>query len=187
MTNNTSNNNISWDSVRDEILSDPEVKAEYDALQPEFELARKIITLREKEETNQKENLANLENYNEKIEGNYYEQIGQFGIVQNEGEIKENVKVGGINNEAEQKNLADAAQEIQQLLEQLSETYPTNTSKEKMIVVGEAVEQVEQNLRLKTKVINALKAGGIEAFKEAINHPLVNIFMATIEGWQDGE
>ena len=185
MTNNTSNNNISWDSVRDEILSDPEVKAEYDALQPEFELAGKIITLREKEETNQKENLANVENYNEKIKGNYYEQIGQFGIVQNEGEIKENVKVAGINNEAEQKNLADAAQEIQQLLEQLSQTYPTNTSKEKNIVVGEAVDKIEQNPRLKTKVINALKAGGIEAFQEAINHPLVNILMATIEGWQD--
>ena len=101
------------------------------------------------------------------------------------GEIKDNVRVAGIINEAEQKNLANAAQEIQQLLEQLSQTYPTNTSKEKMIVVGEAVEQIEHNPRLKTQVVNALKAGGIEAFKEAINHPLVNIFLATIEGWQD--
>ena len=40
-------NTITWDSIRDEILSNPEVKAEYDALSPEFELARTVITLRE--------------------------------------------------------------------------------------------------------------------------------------------
>ncbi len=40
-------NTVTWDSVRDQILSDPEVKTEYDALSPEFELARTVITLRE--------------------------------------------------------------------------------------------------------------------------------------------
>ncbi len=40
-------NTITWDSVRDEILAAPELKAEYDALSPEFELARAVITLRE--------------------------------------------------------------------------------------------------------------------------------------------
>ena len=38
---------ITWDSVRDEILSTPELLAEYDALAPEFELARAVMTLRE--------------------------------------------------------------------------------------------------------------------------------------------
>ncbi len=38
-------NTITWNSVRDEILSNPEVKTEYDALSPEFELARIVITL----------------------------------------------------------------------------------------------------------------------------------------------
>ena len=63
--------------------------------------------------------------------------------------------------------------------------YPTTTSREKNIVVGEVVDQIESNPTLKAKVINALKAGGTEAFKEAVNHPLVNILVATIEGWQD--
>ena len=40
-------NTITWDSVRNEILAEPELKAEYDALSPEFELARAVITLRE--------------------------------------------------------------------------------------------------------------------------------------------
>ncbi|WP_158069419.1 hypothetical protein [Moorena bouillonii] len=54
-----------------------------------------------------------------------------------------------------------------------------------MIVVSEVVDQIENNPTLKAKVINALKAGGVEAFKEAIDHPLVNILMATIEGWRE--
>jgi hypothetical protein len=116
----------------------------------------------------------------------YYEQSGNIGIGHmSGGEIKGNAKIAGVINEAEQQNLAEAAAEIQALLEQLSKTYPTTTSKEKSIVVGEAVDQIENNPILKSKVINALKAGGKEAFKEAINHPLVNILMATIEGWQE--
>ena len=95
------------------------------------------------------------------------------------------VAVAGVLNEAEQKNLADAATEIQQLLEQLSKNHPTSKNKEKMVIVGEAVDRIEQNPTLKAKVINALKAGGTEAFKEAVNHPLVNILLASIEGWQD--
>lgn len=38
---------IIWDSVRDKILSHPQVKSEYDALSCEFEFARDIISLRE--------------------------------------------------------------------------------------------------------------------------------------------
>ncbi|NEQ15236.1 MAG: hypothetical protein F6K44_15995, partial [Moorea sp. SIO3E2] len=83
----------------------------------------------------------------------------------------------------QKQSLAEAAAEIQQLLNQLSQSNPTTTSQEKMIVVSEVVDQIENNPTLKAKVINALKAGGVEAFKEALDHPLVNILVATIEGW----
>lgn len=49
------NKTITWNSIRDEILSDPEVKAEYDTLTTEFELARTIVTLREKVGLTQRE------------------------------------------------------------------------------------------------------------------------------------
>ncbi|NEO42456.1 MAG: pentapeptide repeat-containing protein [Moorea sp. SIOASIH] len=95
-------------------------------------------------------------------------------------------QVNTINFTSEQKqSLAEAAAEIQQLLNQLSQTNPTTTNKEKMIVVGEVIDQIDNNPTLKAKVINALKAGGVEAFKEAIDHPLVNILMATVEGWTE--
>lgn len=120
------------------------------------------------------------------MSGKRIEQSGNFGVGVNKGKIRTE-KLAGTLNEAEQKNLADAATEIQQLLEQLSETYPTTTSREKNIVVGEVVDRIESNPTLKARVINALKTGGTEAFKEAVDHPLINILVATIEGLLDAE
>ncbi|NEQ87413.1 MAG: hypothetical protein F6K26_47590, partial [Moorea sp. SIO2I5] len=90
-----------------------------------------------------------------------------------------------INNHAPDKNLKEAAAEIQQLLNQLSQNNPTTTEIEKLTVVARAAEEIKNNPTLKSKVINALEAGGKEAFKEAIDHPVVNILMATIEGWRE--
>ena len=118
-------------------------------------------------------------------EGNTY-QKGNFGIGHmSGGTIEGGAKVAGVINEAEQQDLTQAAAEIQKLLQQLSETNPTTTSREKAAVALEAVDIIEAKPALKTKVINALKAGGTEAFKEAVNHPLVNVFVAMIEGWQE--
>lgn len=37
---------ITWNSVRKQVLANPEVKAEYEALKPEFDFARRVITMR---------------------------------------------------------------------------------------------------------------------------------------------
>ncbi|MEH2273703.1 MAG: hypothetical protein V7K40_02495 [Nostoc sp.] len=87
----------------------------------------------------------------------------------------------------QRQNLAEAAAEIQKLLNQLGQSYPTNTPLEKQIVVTEALKQIDSNPTLKVRVIGALKAGGTEAFKELVDHPLVNILVATLEGWQEAE
>ncbi|NEP23733.1 pentapeptide repeat-containing protein [Moorena sp. SIO3I6] len=63
----------------------------------------------------------------------------------------------------QKQNLAEAVAEIQQLLKQLENTYGNKET---------------------AKVINTLKSGGVEAL-EAIDHPLVNILMAAIEGWAE--
>ena len=86
-----------------------------------------------------------------------------------------------------QQNLAEAAQDIQELLNQLSTTYPTDTSAQQMMVATKAVEEIEKNPALKQRVIAALKAGGTEALKELVDHPAVNILLAAIEGWQKPE
>ncbi|MBW4635406.1 MAG: pentapeptide repeat-containing protein [Iphinoe sp. HA4291-MV1] len=97
---------------------------------------------------------------------------------------------GNINNYTppqQKQNLAEAAAEIQQLLQQLEQTNPTTTTSEKMTVVAKAINEIEKNPTLKARVIGALKSGGKEALKEAVDHPLVNILMASIEGWQEAE
>jgi uncharacterized protein YjbI with pentapeptide repeats len=96
---------------------------------------------------------------------------------------------GNINNYTPQQrqNLAEAAAEIQQLLQQLEQTNPTTSTSEKMKVVAKAVDEIEKNPTLKARIIGALKSGGTEALKEAVDHPLVNILMASIEGWQEAE
>ncbi len=110
-------------------------------------------------------------------------QSGNFGVGVNSGKIYARKLAGNIN-EAQKQSLAEAAREIQKLLEHLSQDYPTTTTPEKMSVVTEAVAQIERNPTLKSKVISALKQGGAEALRVAVNHPLINILLATIEGWQ---
>lgn len=56
-----------------------------------------------------------------------------------------------------------------------------------MVVVEKAIKQIEADPTLRERVIGAMKSGGIEAFKELINHPLVNILVAALEGWQVGD
>jgi hypothetical protein len=56
-----------------------------------------------------------------------------------------------------------------------------------MTVVAKVVDEIEKNPTLKARVIEALKSGGKEALKEAIDHPLVNILLAALDGWQEAE
>jgi hypothetical protein len=107
-------------------------------------------------------------------------QTGNFGIGQmSGGEIQAGAKVGGIINESQQKSLAEVAKEIQELLNQLSQTYPTAE------VVGKAIDIIEENPSFKSKIIKVLKAVGTESFKEAVDHPLANILMAGVEAWTE--
>ncbi|MDJ0581982.1 hypothetical protein [Crocosphaera sp.] len=60
----------------------------------------------------------------------------------NGGEINEGAKIGGIINDAESKNLAIAVKEVQEILDQLSNTYPIHKTTDKMIVAGKAIEKI---------------------------------------------
>ena len=51
---------ITWNYIRSKALSDPEVKAEYDALSPEFKLAKTVITLRDQVGLTQREFAAKV-------------------------------------------------------------------------------------------------------------------------------
>jgi len=68
---------------------------------------------------------------------------------------------GIIHNYATPQNLAEAAQEIQQLISQITQTYSTNTEIEKQTFVAQVDAEIKKNSRLRSILIT----GGIELIK----------------------
>ena len=87
------------------------------------------------------------------------------------------------NNESDNQDIVEVGKEIQQLVEQLSQTYSTNNTVEKMTVAVEVVKRIESNPKLSSRVISALKAGGIEALAQSLNHPVASFVIAALEDW----
>ncbi|MDJ0662421.1 MAG: hypothetical protein QNJ42_23480 [Crocosphaera sp.] len=98
----------------------------------------------------------------------------------------QNIQVSQYPNEKKQ-TLAEAAEEIRQLLLQLEKSYSIDTASGQMMVAAEAVKTIETNPSLKQKVIAALKAGGLEAFEKAINHPVSAFIVGAIKSWQEAK
>jgi DNA-directed RNA polymerase alpha subunit len=102
------------------------------------------------------------------------------------GGVAGNVAGDFIVNQAKS-NLSEAATEIQKLLEQLSQTYPTTTTKEKMTVASAAIQHIENNHTLRQRVLSALKTGGIQALGQLLNHPAATFVIAALEDWQKNQ
>jgi hypothetical protein len=87
---------------------------------------------------------------------------------------------GDLNQGSERKQtLAEAAYEIQQLLMQLEKSQPAATEAEKVAYVND-----ETPANLKSRVVNALKAGGESAIEIILDNSLYgNVARAIVEGW----
>ena len=108
-------------------------------------------------------------------------QQNNFGIGHmSGGEIKDHAKVAGVINESEPQNLAEAADEIQALIQQLQQTYPTKTTTEQMVVAAKAIEQIESNPTWKQKAIAAFKQGSLKAIE---TNPIGAFIVGAIKGW----
>ena len=108
---------------------------------------------------------------------------GNFGIGKMSGGTNQDeVKIGGIINESEQQHLAQAGAEIEQLLQQLTQTYPSTTTKEKRLLAIEAIDRIETNPDWKQRIVNAAKKGGLAAMEKGIEKVTDNVIAATITG-----
>ncbi len=94
--------------------------------------------------------------------------------------IDNSKKYQTVNTYYEKQNLAEAAKEIQDVLDQLSKTHPPKTESDKEAVATEAAEEIKQNPQLKSRVIKALQTGGKIALTEAINSPLASLVIAAV-------
>lgn len=117
----------------------------------------------------------------------FIQQSGTFGVGVNKGLINTNNLGGTINNEAQSKSLAEAASEIQQLLQQLEKTYPSNTTTGKMAIATEAIKLIDSNPKLHQRVLSALKAGGIQAFTQFLNHPAASFVIGALDDWHKSQ
>lgn len=86
-------------------------------------------------------------------------------------------------NSHERRSLAEAAIEIQQLLDQLARTYPVETEDDKII----AVKDIQQKPQLQGKIINALEKGGKKAMEKLVDHPAAAIAIAVYEGFRESK
>jgi hypothetical protein len=82
-------------------------------------------------------------------------------------------------------NLVQVAQDIQNLIAQLSQDYDSNTPLGQIQMSTKIIESIEANPTLKQRTFNAIKEGGATALEEAINHPVAKITIATLKGFID--
>ena len=101
--------------------------------------------------------------------------------------VQGNQEGGNIHNYAPEnkQNLAQAAAEIRALLDELAQSYPTQTMPEKMVVASKAIEKIESDPNWKQRVVNAAKVGGVQALEKAIDNPFGAFVAGAIEGWQE--
>jgi hypothetical protein len=104
-------------------------------------------------------------NYNERIQGNY---------------VQGNYYAAG-----QPQSLAEAAAEIQKLLEQLDKTYPSNTTIGKMAIATETLARIEGDKSMSERVLSVLKAGGVSAFEQLLNHPAASFVIGALEDWKN--
>ena len=78
----------------------------------------------------------------------------------------------------QKKTLAEAANEIQQLLKQLEKTNPNATEFDKITYVND-----ETTPSFKRRVVGALQAGSEAVIEEFLDNPYINISKAIVKGW----
>jgi hypothetical protein len=85
-------------------------------------------------------------------------------------------------------NLAQAAQDIKSLLDQLTIDYPTEGD---YVRAGRAIETIKNNPTLKQRLLNAAKESGTTAVEKAIeavvDNPAVSIIVAGVKGFIEAE
>ena len=71
-------------------------------------------------------------------------------------------------------DLVQASKEIKVLLDQLSMDYPSDTPR---VLGAKAVDQVEKNPELRSRILKGVKAGSFAALEKMIDHPVAKFFI----------
>lgn len=105
--------------------------------------------------------------------------IGSVVNTGNAGNIYNN-SVNHVTKIEPRQTLAQAAAEIQTLLQQLESDNPNATKQEKIDYVNDHTTP-----SFKRRAVNAIKAGGQAVIEEVFDNPYVNVGMAIFNGWKE--
>ena len=86
--------------------------------------------------------------------------------------------------ESQQQNLTEAARDIQELLELLEQTYPSETTMDRMKIATEVITHIDNHPTKAQKIFSAIKAGGVAAVEQLLNHPASSFVIAALNDWQ---
>ncbi len=112
---------------------------------------------------------------------NYVNHLQKANIANMANTLKDNARQQAnqyIHLSKEKKTLAEAANEIQLLLNKLEQNNPTATEAEKVAYIND-----ETTPSFKRRVVSAMQAGGEAAIEEFLDNSYVNIGKAIIKGW----
>ncbi|MCC5640117.1 pentapeptide repeat-containing protein [Nostoc sp. CHAB 5844] len=82
------------------------------------------------------------------------------------------------------KSLADAAKEIQALLDHLSQTYPTDTDGAKRAFANKVIHCIDNDPSFTQRILSAISAGSTSALEQFLNHPTASFVISALEDWQ---
>lgn len=102
-------------------------------------------------------------NYNS-AKGDIINQSGSFGV----GVDKSRTQISN------SQDLAQAAKDIKGLLDQLSVDYPSDSPR---VLSAKAVDEVEKNSELKSRILRGMKAGSFAALEKMVDHPVAKFFI----------
>lgn len=104
-------------------------------------------------------------------------QINQYGYGDNiAGDQVRGDKIGTQINQSQ--DLVQAAKEIKVLLDQMSIDYPSDSLR---VISAKAIDQVENNPELKSRILRGLKAGSFAALEEMVDHPVAQFFITGVK------
>ncbi|MEB3342794.1 hypothetical protein [Okeania sp.] len=112
-------------------------------------------------------------NYN-RANGDIINQSGTFNTGIDKRIMRDNIDTQ-INND---QDLAQAAQEIKALLNQLSADYPNDSYED---LSAKAVKKVDKNPQLKSRIMRGVKEGSLAALETMIDHPGAQFFIKFVE------
>lgn len=172
--------NIGLEKINPEVKADQSLSQQYQLILRAKDQQIALLTQELKDKKKENAKLLEMIELMSKNSGNIYIHDSKLG----------NLNVSNFHDEKKHtniyksQNLIEAAQEIQGLLEQLEQVYPSSNIEGKEIIAKEAIKRIDRDVSLSKRIINALKVGSTSALESLVEHPAAHLVVQSLEDWK---